>query len=1513
MSLNGTKIGGAFCGDPFWFDDELGPSNVPHLTWCFQHTVLSAVPVLFLLIMTPVLYLQISMSHLPPIKWNLLTSMKFLITIALLVVKVLLFLWTIWQALISKQDVPIIEYIYPFEHILALIALIKLNTKCREGGITSSGIIFCTWLLFVLTGIPEFYSWFTNGTEPNMVATVDFYRYLLFLIWFPLTVIQLFLHVFAEKSLDSMYENICPESTASFISALFFTWFNPIVATGHKKALEPFDLFRLESDMMAAPLFDKWKERWTPLADEYHEALKSAKIKAALDETYNETITVSDSTPLLGDEKGLTRQKDKGWGSYGSTAGKSEGPKPEHEDEKELIPIPSVGKVLFSMFKWQFLGGTMIKLGSDMLQFVNPMLLSVLITFTEDATAPLWQGIAIAFVMFFSGILRSLFLNNYFQTMARIGTQIQSILTTAVFHKTLSLSNGARKGRTVGEIVNLMAIDVERFQALVQMSQQYWSTPLQIVISLVLLYQTMGISFIGGVIVMLLIIPLNMFVTIKVKRWQGLQMRLKDERQKVTNEVLNGIKVIKLYAWEEPMLKNISDIRSRELALIKKASIIKTIADIINIVSPFLVAIVTFATYMYSSAEHAMTPQIAFVSLTLFSQLRHPLIMVSELIGMTVQTLISHKRLKAFFVEEELDLEAVQRDSNPNFPKSIEVQMASFAWEHNQPKPTLRNIDFSVEKGALIAVVGKVGNGKSSLLSAILGEMEKLQGYVGVRGQCAFASQQAWIQNLSLRENILFGHEYDQKRYQEIVEACELRRDLEILPHGDYTEIGEKGINLSGGQKARVSLARAIYQNSDIYFLDDPLSAVDAIVGKALFDKAIGPRGLLKNKTRLLVTHSLGYLKACDKILVVKDGEITHYGAFDDLIEDPSVADILKTLEDSEDEGDEDSEAQPQSGDNDAENDSAPSSEPGSIRSRISKRGTASRSREFSKSKSSTTSATKKQESARMILDEQVLTGRVSSSVYYAYFRAMNLTFAFAFVGGFFLNIIFSVLRSLWLSGWSDATLADEEGARESLGSRLGVYGFLGVFEMAFLGVGNICLILGGVNASFNLHNPLILNLLKSPLQFFDTTPLGRVLNRVGKDMELVDLKLTGSFRFLIIAFFNVIQTLFIISMSTPLFIVIAVPMAAFYIFILRYFISSSRQLQRLSSITRSPLYAQFGETIQGAAVIRAFRASQRFFDNFCNTVDENLMCKYHSLISARWLGIRLELIGNVIILSAALLAVLSKSWGGMTAGVLGLSVSYSFNITMMLNFLIRQISEVETNIVAVERIKEYALTPTEASWESANEADKPPKNWPTEGKITFENYSTRYRPGLSLALRNLHADIQAKEKVGIAGRTGAGKSSLTLALFRIVEPAGGKIIIDNVDIASIGLHELRSRLTIIPQDPVLFSGTLRFNLDPFGNFNDSKLWMALEESHLKSFVETKPEGLSFLVSEGGENISSNYLIMDKPTLSHRWFFGNPNERSDVRMSCVYQKGRFVGFVIAQTVFRTSVRTPAQC
>ncbi|TKR66774.1 hypothetical protein L596_023016 [Steinernema carpocapsae] len=521
-----------FCVDEFWnekvFNDN--SSGLPTFTDCFQHTALAGLPCLFFWILSPVLFVQLRISNGPVLPWTTLMSIKSVLTIILICDRLFVIAWTIGQSFLDDHVEPIVNYAYPCLQLVTLVGLWIAKNECRRQGIRSSGVLFCTWLLFVIMGLPEFYAWIKLGTEPATTAQLDTARYVAYLVWYPICLLQLFAFCWSDPTgWKSKYNDPdSPEESASFLNRQSFWWFNVMVALGKKKPLEFSDLFNLKPEMTAKVMDEGWEKMW-------NEAMKDYRRKQR---TFNDSkayVSLADSqTPLLNTKKS----------SYGSTVNVN-----APSDSEKPAP-PSIVWRLFLLCKWDFLGGTFVKVWSDILQFANPILLNQLISFTEDPNAPWWQGISFAVGIFLASELRSIFLNNYFYCMFRAGVRIQSILTTAVYRKTLRLSNSARRDKTVGEIVNLMAIDVERFQMITPQVQQYWSSPFQIILALTLLWQTVGAAAFSGVAIMLLVIPVNFTVSIVVKKWQVMQMRLKDERVKMTNEVLNGIKVVKLYAWE---------------------------------------------------------------------------------------------------------------------------------------------------------------------------------------------------------------------------------------------------------------------------------------------------------------------------------------------------------------------------------------------------------------------------------------------------------------------------------------------------------------------------------------------------------------------------------------------------------------------------------------------------------------------------------------------------------------------------------------------------------------------------------------------------------------------------------------------------------------------------------------------------------------------------------------------------------------------------------------------------
>ncbi|CAJ0567100.1 unnamed protein product, partial [Mesorhabditis spiculigera] len=841
------------------------------------------------------------------------------------------------------------------------------------------------------------------------------------------------------------------------------------------------------------------------------------------------------------------------------------------------------------------------------------------------------------------------------------------------------------------------------------------------------------------------------------------------------------------------------------------------------------VAVVSFGTYVLWSEENILTPQKAFVSLAIFNQIRQPMRIMAQFINNLVQASVSEKRLRIFLNAEEMRKHK-WTSSEPNF--AIQMEQVSMNWRGPDFSADLHNIDLEIPVGSMTTVVGQVGSGKSSLIAAVLGEMNVLGGSVKLTGRIAYVPQQPWLQNVSMRENIVYGRKFDVFFYKKIVDACELQPDFSIFPQGDLTEVGENGVTLSGGQKARLGLARALYQEADIYLLDDVLSAVDAHVGTNVFEKVISRRGLLAGKTRILVTHGLQYTQEADNIAVMKGGRIIQQGTYSELKSvDGTFNELLQEYHKAQKQLDEE------------KVDSETATIPGKRRTRLS------------------SSVSEKAKSGKKInfvepkmnKPEHIATGRVDKSVYWMFLKAATLKLSLSFIGFLLMHYVLLSARSIWLSKWSDAEASVARNTTMSVYERLGVYTLLGALEVVAIILALTFQVMAMQAACIRLHQPLLHSILRSPMQFFDTTPIGRILTRLSRDLEVVDAQLPQNLRQFSQCTLQVLMILCLISYSTPVFILAIIPLTFFYFLILRYFVPTARQLKRLESVKRAPILSTFAETIVGATSIRAYGKVDDTCNSFGYIVDKNIQCRHLTMATNRWLGIRLELLGNIIVLLAALMGVISTRFSVISPGLLGLSVSFALSITEQLNMAVRMLADLESNIVSVERIKDYTGLDEEMEWRS----DCPPDTqWPAGGKINWSEYSTKYREGLPLVLKTLSVTIDAGEKVAVVGRTGSGKSSLTLGLFRLVEPVDGRITIDNVDIYNIGLHDLREKLTIIPQEPVLFSGTLRFNLDPFEKYSDAELWAALDACQLKDFVEDKEEKLDYKIAEGGKNMS---------------------------------------------------------
>ncbi|XP_024243669.2 ATP-binding cassette sub-family C member 3 isoform X2 [Oncorhynchus tshawytscha] len=1436
------------CGPklPFWVANQTLHTDSPDLPECFQLSVLSWLPCVYLWLACPPYLFYLQRNNKGYIMMSILNRVKTVFGLVLWIV-----CWTdlfgTFHELQQGDSKPPIYFVTPLVVGMTMLLALFLIQFERLRGVQSSGILFIFWFLSVLCAIVPFRSKILQAKYQSEIS--DKLRFTTFYFYFSLIAAELILSCFNEK--PPLFSNIdtdpnpCPQSTAGFLSTMTFWWFTSMAIKGYKNPLEAKDLWSLNKRDSSEVVVPKLLREWE---------VEQAKAHSAVDQS---TQAHFSKPPPAGESNHV--------------GGESSPEEVEVLLSKQKDPQkPSFLRSLIKAFGPYFLIGSAFKLLQDLITFVNPQLLKLLISFTKQKGAPTWWGYALAFLMFFAAFLQTLILHQHFQYCFVTGMRLRTSIIGAIYRKSLIITNAAKRTSTVGEIVNLMSVDAQRFMDLTTFLNMLWSAPLQIILALYFLWQNLGPSVLAGVAVMILLIPLNAAIAVRTRAYQVEQMQYKDARIKLMNEILNGIKVLKLYAWESSFKEKVLEIRQKELNVLRKTAYLGALSTMAWTSAPFLVALTTFAVYVTVDKNNILDAEKAFVSLSLFNILRFPLNMLPQVISSIVQASVSLKRIQDFLSHDELDPESVNR-TNTATDSSVTVVNGKFTWAKRDP-PALHNINLMVPQGSLLAVVGHVGCGKSSLVSALLGEMEKMEGDISIQGSVAYVPQQAWIQNATLRDNILFGKAYNEHKYHCCLDACALTQDLEVLPGGDLTEIGEKGINLSGGQRQRVSLARALYNEADVYLLDDPLSAVDAHVAKHIFDQVIGPEGALQGKTRILVTHGISFLPQVDNIVVMVEGRVSEMGSYQELLkQNGAFAEFLRnySLEDiiEEDEATEALIDEEENFPDDAlsnhtdmvDNEPVVNEAKRQFIRQISiisgdlenPKSRSVRKRLCSERKHAESDSEKKLPKVeKLIQAETAETGRVKSKVFWEYAKAVGplLSLFICFLYG--CQSAASIGANVWLSQWTND--AAQNVTQENVSMRVGVYAALGMAQGLLVMVSSFTLAMGNIGAARKLHYALLDNKFHTPQSFFDTTPIGRVINRFSKDIYVIDEALPSTVLMFLGTFFSSLSTMIVIVASTPIFAVVIAPLAFIYIFVQRFYVATSRQLKRLESVSRSPIYSHFSETVTGSSVIRAYCRHDAFVLMSDMKVDDNQKSYYPGIVSNRWLGVRIEFIGNCIVLFAALFAVIGKD--KLNPGLVGLSVSYALLVTMSLNWMVRMTSDLESNIVAVERVREYSETKTEAPWEV--EDKKPSPDWPSQGNVEFSDYSVRYREGLELVLKNLTLSVKGGEKIGIVGRTGAGKSSMTLCLFRLLEAAGGEITIDGVKISEIGLHDLRSKLTIIPQEPVLFSGSLRMNLDPFERYSDGEIWKALELSHLNKFVSNQPAKLELECSEGGENLS---------------------------------------------------------
>ncbi|KAJ3118107.1 hypothetical protein HDU96_003875 [Phlyctochytrium bullatum] len=1193
-------------------------------------------------------------------------------------------------------------------------------------------------------------------------------------------------------------------------------------------------------------------------------------------------------------------------------------------------PKPSLVFLLWTLH-WRSLTGLFfVSSLAALLSFTTPYFLSEILKATPLTGQASSTAFFFVFGLFVFDCLNNLAMSAEHQIEVRIGMKNRNLLSALIYEKSLRRALVAQKPKkasdteadgkdeaaeddedeqaaSMGKIVNLMSADATRIGEWIG----YIYTPalmgLRIVLCCIALVYLLGWSAIGGVTVMTALMFSGGPLANSINNGYTEQTDATDRRITAINEVLQGIKIIKFFAWERRFYNKIDELREKEISIRWRVAMLNALNRILWYSAPSMTALTTLGFYT-AVMNKPLTAEIAFTALSLFNVLKVPLERFPDTIVQLLDAMVSVRRIESYLNESDMEAQALPRDTigfsgasfvwhKPEDDEAKKSKKAKGTWKNlwgllgkkeeqgtesdaatdEQPAVfELKDVTAEFGNGKLSVIVGATGSGKTTLIHSLLGETHLTSGTLhrARNATISYVPQAAWLLNATIRDNILFGTPMDETRYRRVIAACALERDLELLEGGDLTEVGEKGINLSGGQKQRIALARACYSKSTVIVLDDPLSAVDAPTAKHLMEKCI--LGLLAGRTRILVTNAAGLaIPRADDLFVLNSGRIVYQGPVEAVISELAVG----------------------AGTND-------DATVGSASSSTTLTGTSAfidglkemaetiigerqkyRTESIAVEGTTTDSTTEPPKGVlvsddvgkKLVEEETMNEGEIEKATYAIYYNASGgLKMFLALLLAYSLNQVFAVSLDISVKWWVDASakasalftsiyastpvfvqtvgsalpnpsrfmfigalmpfglenglhVRAEETPRQIAFKFIPLYFGLMVVYLTIVIVRLVILETAEINAGRNIHRQLIERLLYSPLRFFEVTPIGRIVNRITKDMDAVDSEVGPSVGN---TAFNLLLLLFIIitiAREIPVLLVVLIPIGYIYYAVGQLFVRTCRSLKRLDSVSRSPIYSHFSETLMGLTVIRAFNDKERFFRECRKRIDMYSRIDYISQLSYTWLYVRLYFIAAVAVCIVGLLLLTAGVGKNMT----GLCLTFAVQVSDMMASLVWLQSWMERTMNSMERVAEYLKLEQEAPAIVHNA--RPPQNWPSEGRITVSDLRFKYAPDLPEVLKGMSFETGAMEKVAVVGRTGAGKSSLALALFRIVEPCGGSILIDGVDVMRIGLEDLRSNLTIIPQDPVLFAGTIRSNLDPFESLSDTELWIALKRAHLVS------------------------------------------------------------------------------